>query len=158
MLQNPLVVLWGIGNPLYGDDAAGPALANMLKTKTPLWLRVFNCETVPENYVAPLRKISPATLLIVDAADMDEDPGEIRRMGLGDFSNISFGTHGLPIDMMLEGMGINVVIIGIQPLSRDIGANISSPVRHAVGKLAELITSGKWETIGSLHQEKRSPR
>jgi len=157
-LNNPSIVLWGMGNPLYGDDAAGSILAKELQGKTPQWLRIFNCETVPENYLAPLRKIAPDFLIIVDAADMGKDPGEIRRMNLADFSNITFSTHGLPLDMILGDLDIDIIIIGIQPLSRDLGAGLSIPVLHAIEDLKELILMRNWENIIYLHQEKRSPR
>lgn len=157
-MSNPSVVLWGIGNPLNSDDAAGPVLADRIKAKAPEWLNVFNCETVPENYLAPLGRISPETLIIVDAADMGIDPGEIRRMTLKDFSNVSFSTHGLPLDIMLEGYNPAVIIIGIQPSSRDLSMELSPPVMNALDRLEELILSRKWATIPDIHQEKRSPR
>lgn len=157
-MSNPSVVLWGIGNPLYSDDAAGPFLAEKMKARAPEWLNVFNCETVPENYLAPLGRISPEILIIVDAADMGIDPGEMRRMRLKDFSNVSFSTHGLPLDIMLQGYNPDVIIIGIQPLSRGLSMELSPPVIKTLDRLEELILSRKWEIIPDIHQEKRSPR
>lgn len=152
------VVLWGIGNPLFGDDAAGTILAEKLKQEEPEWLKVFNCETVPENYVAPLKKIAPQILIIVDAADMGTRPGEIRKMALEDFSNVSFSTHGISLDLLLGGIDSEIIIIGIQPLHRDLAIGISKPVISALQDLEELIITRKWEMIEDIHQEKRSPR
>ncbi len=158
-MSKPSVVLWGIGNPLFGDDAAGTVFADMLKNKEPEWLKVFKCETVPENYVAPLRMLSPEVLLIVDAADLGKRPGVMKRMTLKDFSNISFSTHGISLDLMLEGIDSRVIIIGIQPLTRELAfEEISEPVRSALEELEDIIISRSWDRIEDLHHEKRSPR
>ena len=158
-MSKPSVVLWGIGNPLYGDDAAGTVFADMLKDKEPEWLKVFKCETVPENYIAPLRMLSPEILLIVDAADFGASPGDMKRMTINDFSNISFSTHGISLDLLLEDITSRIIIIGIQPATRELALEeISEPVRSALEELEDLIISKKWDSIEDLHQENRSPR
>lgn len=153
-------VFWGIGSSIMGDDGAGPAIAKNLARKGLPWLAVFNCETVPENYLAPLKKISPLTLIAADAAEMGLSPGEFRKMELSEFSNISFTTHGFPINLLLEDIekDIEIITIGIQPLIREPSEDLSKQVHNAVNEIARTVAQRKWKNIPDLYHEKRSPR
>ncbi|WP_286954882.1 hydrogenase maturation protease, partial [Aminobacterium sp. UBA5277] len=69
------IILWGTGNPLFGDDGVGPFVAQYLQKKEmehPIC--AINCETTPENYIGDLQRQHPDLLLIVDAADMGLPP------------------------------------------------------------------------------------
>ena len=59
--------LWGVGQPLRGDDGAGVFVASRLARRPPEGLRVRVCETVPDNYLALLLRNPPELLLVVDA-------------------------------------------------------------------------------------------
>ncbi|MBN1333866.1 MAG: hydrogenase maturation protease [Synergistales bacterium] len=146
------VVVWGLGNPILGDDSAGLRVSEMLKRKALDWLESFTCETVPENYTSPLKRIGPSILIIVDAADMGIPGGEYRKMELHHFSNISFTTHGMPLDLILMDCQpiIQIVAIGIQPLERTPSVDISPKVRQAITEIVDLIVRKKWNDIPSL--------
>ena len=56
------VVIVGVGNALKADDAAGPVLAETLRKRFPD--RVFDAGQVPENYLGPIRRARPDTILL----------------------------------------------------------------------------------------------
>ena len=86
-----------VGNPMMGDDAAGPLLARAL-TNAPIpgW-EVLNGGSAPENVLYRVRELDPQEVLVVDSADMDLEPGEVRLIPaerLGD--PFIMTTHSLP--------------------------------------------------------------
>jgi len=84
MIKNSLkerTVFLGIGNPLRGDDGAGCKFIRELKR----WgagrrkgIYLFNGEQLPENYLEPIVKIQPATVVLVDAVDFGAPAGEVK--------------------------------------------------------------------------------
>ena len=155
-------VLWCVGNPLLQDDGAGPALFTILEGVAPGQLRVVNCETTPENYIAPLTRAirnDSVHLLIVDAAEMGLPGGAVRRMRLDEFAGVAFGTHGIPLPMLLAPLlpELDVTVLGIQPARRGLGDSLSPEVSRAVETLAPLLREGRWEEVDP-YQENCSPR
>ncbi|WP_286951627.1 MULTISPECIES: hydrogenase 3 maturation endopeptidase HyCI [Aminobacterium] len=155
------ITLWGIGNPLFGDDGVGPFIAKELHKKRALHpITAIDCETIPENYIAPLKRNLPNLLLIVDAADMDLPPGSVRRIPLHMVENVSFSTHGLPLGMLLEDIAqkITIIYIGIQPFSQNLGESLSQKVKDAAEKLILILEKQHFEKIPLLYQENLSPK
>ncbi len=155
-------IVWCIGNPLLQDDGAGPALFSLLERSPSEKLHAVNCETTPENFLAPLRRSMqqrtegdpPLLLLIADAADMRLSGGSIRRMKLSDSENLSFSSHGVALSLLLAPLlsGLEVVILGIQPEFRGFGDSLSPEVSEAVEHLAELLREDRWIEL-SPYQE-----
>ncbi len=72
------VALVGIGNPLKGDDASGLVTIHRLQeADLPDNLYRIDSGAVPENCTGILRKIQPALVIFIDAADMGMKPGGI---------------------------------------------------------------------------------
>ncbi len=160
------IVVWCIGNPLLQDDGAGSALFGLLQGRAIEQMSVVNCETTPENYIASLTRNArggpeenPAILLIVDAAEMGLPGGSIRRMRLEDFGNIAFGTHGVPLPLLLGPLlpTLEVIVLGIQPANRGFGDALSPEVFRAVETLAPLLMEKRWNEV-EPYQENCSPR
>ncbi len=135
-----------IGNEMMGDDSAGPLLAQMLR-RCPLegW-SVLNGGSVPENLLHQVREISPQAVLVVDAADMDLEPGEIRRIRAEKIRDPFFiTTHTLPVSYFMESLSefvCNVEMIGIQPDLVAFGFPISASVEKAVETIYETLKQG----------------
>jgi hypothetical protein len=71
-------IILTVGNRMMGDDAAGPLLAALLqRSPAPGW-QVLDGGLAPENVVHRVRAIAPGRVLIVDAAEMELEPGEVR--------------------------------------------------------------------------------
>ncbi len=153
-------VLWGLGNELLGDDAAGIIAARRIAAIAPKGWTVSECSTVPENFLRDLAEDKAQRLIVVDAADMGLEPGEIRLLTLDDAKDFSFSTHGLALSLLLEPYtdSLEIVIIAIQPLTFAPGTSLSEEAKKAVDSVVSAIPNCSWKNFPRLHQENRSPR
>lgn len=158
--MHPVTAIWGVGNEIMGDDAAGIFAAELIRKRGLPWIRVFICGTLPENYIATLGTLSPKTLLIIDAADMGERAGDIRLLRVADIGGAAFSTHGFPLGVLLAPFEsrIQIRIIAIQPLDTRLGCKISRQIRSAARKVAEAVCEGSWESLPPFQRENLSPR
>lgn len=146
------VAILGIGSPLRGDDAAGPLFIKELDSaikgaKVALPVKLFSCETAPENYTGDIRKFGPTHIIIVDAVDMGKEAGRADIVDLEKRNEqVSFSTHRLPISMFIEYLkqylNCRVIMIGIQPKSIDFSAPLSGEVREAVKQVSSSVLGG----------------
>lgn len=152
--------VWGVGNEIMGDDAAGICAARMVMERDLPWIRVFLCGVLPENHMTPLREAPPERLLIMDAADFGGEPGDIRLLETRDIAGAVLSSHGIPIGVLLAPFEekIFIRIIAIQPLYTGLREGLSPPVEKAVRKAAAAVCSGTWDRFPPLHSENLSPR
>jgi len=106
-------------------------------------LAVFLGGTAPENLTGEIKRYAPTHLVIVDAADLNAEPGAITLMDPDSIGGTTFCTHNLPIkvmiDYLLDSFQCDVTIVGIQPKSLAVGDPVSSEVLAAVESLATTI-------------------
>ena len=143
-------MLLGIGNELNGDDAVGCYIADNFSARN--WLSV-NAGTVPGNFTGLVKREKPPVLVIVDAADMNLQPGEIRRLKKEQANSAFYSTHSLPISEFIsqvESFVQEIVLLGVQPRDLSQFAALSDEAREAAQKLAETIRQGKWKEIPLL--------
>ena len=79
----------------------------------------INTTTVPENYTGVVRQMHPDVLILLDAADMREEPGTLRRLDPDAIQSGDFGTHAGSLGQIaryLSDCAGEVIILGIQPL------------------------------------------
>ena len=152
-------ILWCIGSPILLDDGAGPALFSELEAFPAEGVVPVNCETTPENWIAPLSKNPPQVLMVADAADMGLPGGSVRRMNLEDTGGITFSSHGIPLSVLLEPFknSVEIRVIGIQPERRGFGEGLSPEVSRAVQSVAQAIREGRTGEL-ERYQENLSPR
>ncbi|MDR1874409.1 MAG: hydrogenase maturation protease [Synergistaceae bacterium] len=145
------VGVWGVGNVFLGDDAAGCAVAELLRLAG--MPGVVDCGTTPENWTATLRRDPPSVLLVVDAADMGLEPGECRLLNLDGMDAFADSSHGIPLPLLLGPfMGLmEIVGIGIQPASLRLGEPFSDAVDEAVRRVADAILKDEWREIARLN-------
>jgi len=132
-------ILMGIGNPLRRDDGAGNYVARNFRRKG--WTSL-DCGTVPENFTGITRKERPPLLVLVDAADMGNPAGESRVVPKEKISTVSFGTHQVSLDVLvdfLSGTAGRVVIVGVQPLVVETGEGLSPVVREGADRLVRTL-------------------
>jgi hydrogenase 3 maturation protease len=156
------VAVLAIGSSLRGDDAAGlqaaeqlrrvttgtrvKAARSALRTRRPT-LRIFLGETAPENLTGEIKKFRPTHLVILDAADAARKrPGSItlvQHERLRGGSSIS--THNMPVNVLVQylqqSVPCKVLILGIQPKSREYGRPLSAPVKKAARRAAAALAA-----------------
>ncbi len=140
-------ILLGIGNPLASDDKAGLIVAELVYATAGDRWTVIPAYTAPENFTREIRTIAPDLLVIVDAADMGLFPGAIRTVSPSLISDAGWGTHQSSLSTLASFLApacTEIVIIGIQVLSREFGEMISPPVQKAAEEVAERIIRRTW--------------
>lgn len=135
------VAVVGIGNPLRGDDGLGPKLIELLREKG-TGATLFDCGTTPENYIFPILSSLCETVILVDAADFQGAPGQIKILELGAVSMASFSTHNpsprLFTDLLKTGNeNLNIFVISIQPKTVAFGENLSDEAKAGIAALAD---------------------
>lgn len=142
-------ILLGIGNEMNGDDAIGTYVARKFKCEG--W-KAIDCATVPENFTGEIRKHKPDKIIIVDAADMNLPPGEIRKIPKEKIRKVNFSTHTIPLSLFITHLekttDADIFLIGIQPKS--MYGKVSNEVMEAGNKVIEYIKEGMIDKICEL--------
>ena len=140
------VALLGVGSDLRGDDAAGLLVAKLLSQslKKHGSFKVFFGDTAPENLTGEIKRFCPTHLVIVDSADMHEAAGVVKLINPDQVGGLSFCTHSLPVkimaDYLVQSLGCQIAIIGIQPKALDFGSSVSKEIKKAVNDIAGVLT------------------
>jgi len=143
----PRIVLLGIGNELNGDDAAGVWIARRLKSvlKDSPRLLILDCGTVPENAFGEMRRFEPDFILLVDAAEIDGKPGEVKFVDPHDTSGFSASSHSLPFSVLSKYIEkefkCGVSLLGIQPSSLEFDAGLSSEVKNSITIMVKVLST-----------------
>ena len=141
-------VVMCIGNPEGGDDAVGPYIADKLKDTD---LDVIDCKTNPENYTSVVKRKNPDKLIIIDAADMGLEPGEIRIIPKEKIGVMTISTHGIPLSVLmgyLEQSVKEVILIGIQP--KTMSGEMTDIIRNSADNLIAIIENHEIFKINHL--------
>lgn len=130
-----------------GDDGAGPLLARLLeKNRIPGW-QVINGGSAPENFLYQVRDEKPEAVVVVDACEMNLQPGSIRLLSESDIAHEFFlSTHRLPLSFFISALKElvpEIYFVGIQPALVAFGLPISPEVRRAVEIVYEQLKTGK---------------
>jgi hydrogenase 3 maturation protease len=150
-MKKKLVVT--VGNRMMGDDAAGPLLAQKLQ-QTPLveW-EVLDGGSAPENCLYLIREMAPDQVLVIDAADMDLVPGEMRLISAEKLEDpFLMTTHTLPLSYFVQSLREfvpQVDLVGVQPNVVAFGYPVSAEVTQAVEQVYENLKQADfvWECL-----------
>jgi hydrogenase 3 maturation protease len=134
------VALVGIGHPLKGDDAAGLVVIHQLQqANLPDNLYRIDSGAVPENCTGVLRKIQPALVVYIDAAEMGLEPGDVALFDSDQVGRVTGITHSLPFGVLVQyikaEIDCDIWVLGIQPAQNEVLA----PLSDVVGKAVEWI-------------------
>lgn len=145
-------LMLAVGNSMMGDDGAGPMLFDLMQ-ETPIdgWLAI-NGGSSPENVAHQIRELNPAFLLIVDAADIGLDPGQIRVIDPEDIAEMFImSTHNLPLNFLIDQLkeDINhIIFLGIQPDLVGFYMPMNEKVTAAVHQVYAALPN--WEGLGGF--------
>ena len=155
-MNNPKKLVFTVGNSMMGDDAAGLLLAKKLQREPLADWEVLHGGSAPENYLHRVREMAPQQVLVVDAADMDLSPGEVRLISAEQIGDpFLLTTHSLPLTYLIEAMREyvpKVDLLGIQPDTVFFGLPISARVEDAVDRIYTDLQNNRWnwEQLGEM--------
>lgn len=145
------VLIAALGNPLRGDDGAGPAIIQVLKNEYLLQKNVTFYELNGSALLSVLIDSRFDKVIIVDAANIKSTPGEWIRFELNDVELtsldldycISLHHINLPeIITILETLRVEIpdmIIFGIQPQDVDYSDELSEAVKATIQPLCRTI-------------------
>lgn len=135
------IVFVGIGNTLKGDDGCGPVFIEKIKGKVKAVC--IDAGATPENYTGKIIKEKPDTIILIDAVHLDKKPGEYEIVQKSDIEKHGFTTHDISPNIVIEYLeketNAQIYMIGIQPLSLNLGEPVSEPVVQAINEITRLI-------------------
>lgn len=138
------VVVVGVGNPIRMDDFVGVKIVRDLGGKVDSdRVMLIEAETIPENYMQQIIDYKPTHILIIDAAKLELEAGELRLINpkqLTDFP--AFSTHMIPLRIFCEYLKTTNARMGlllVEPEKTDFGEGITSKVETASRTIHELL-------------------
>ena len=138
----PLTVV-GVGNAMKADDGFGPAVVAALPELD--GVTCFDAGMAPENWLGPIARSEPASILVLDAADLGEPPGTLRLLAPDALDDVATSTHGLPLGFFLQLLAQEcdapACILAAQPTTIGLDDPMSAPVLAAVRRAAAVISS-----------------
>lgn len=147
-------LLFTVGCVLRGDDAVGPYVAKLFKEdEIDGWMLVEGDQT-PENELGYLRRLHPKRIVMIDAADMGLDAGEVRLIKAEDVkTSFLFTTHSMPITYLLgqlEDACDELVFIGVQPAQTEFFAPLTDAVRESAKTIYRSLLEDDFSEISPL--------
>lgn len=136
------ICIVGVGNVQRGDDGAGPCVIDARRSGTRgVWV---DAGVAPENFLEPIARSNPDTVLIVDAVTFGGFPGECRLLDVTELDALVLSTHacslGLLSDYLSARTGARLGVLAIQPERIDAGEGLSYPVKKSVRELAAMLS------------------
>lgn len=147
------VAVIGVGNPLWGDDGAGPELLRRLRSEWEVQERqpdshgkffFIDAGDSPEDCLIRVADLSPDVILVMDAMDLHAEPGSVALLQSEALPEaVCCSTHRLPLKTLLrlwEAGGSKTLVLGIQPKDRVFRQGLSAEVEMSIDSLARFFT------------------
>ena len=138
-----------VGAVLRGDDAAGPMLSKMLEEKPVDGWQVIDGEMTPEDYTGVVKREKPDFLVLVDAAQMNLEPGAVRLL---ERDNV-VSAHSMPLSYLIDeiaGYCGELIFIGIQPAQLEFFAPLTPEVLSSVEDVYAAIAADDFSAIAHV--------
>lgn len=156
MYQNFFIkkrLVFGCGNPLFGDDGFGPAVIEHLEQhhEIPENAEILDAGTSIRDILFDivLSVHKPDQIVIIDAFNQHKSiPGEIFEINVNDIplNKISdFSLHQFPTTNMLKelseetGIDVQVFVVGTDLLPEQVQPGLSKPVQQAIPLMCKKI-------------------
>lgn len=138
------VVIAGIGNPIRKDDFVGVKIVQDLQGTVSDKVSLLQCETVPESYMHEIVEINPTHVLLIDAAILGLNPGEMRLVfpeQLADFPAIT--THVLPMRIFCEYVTkmtkAKIALLLVEPENTEFGEGLTLTAKAVAEKVVVVL-------------------
>jgi len=138
------IAVLGIGNVYRKDDGVGSLIIQKLEEYSlPENVKLFNCETVPENFTYAVRSFNPTHIILVDSALLNQKPGTVKLVSPEKIGGITVSTHTLPLTFLVkyfeEFIGAKTVLVAIQPKNVDFGFGLTVEVEKTLRNLVKVL-------------------
>ncbi|MFX1251522.1 MAG: hydrogenase maturation protease [Promethearchaeota archaeon] len=137
------VIIFGVGNPLQGDDGVGAFIAENLVSKLHTF-KAMSAEGSPENFVGKIDRLKPEILILIDAAIFEGQEGEIKLIPPEEIMGLTISTHQLPLSMLGKFLqhsnpDLRILFIGIQIVNMEfLSSSLTKPVEAAAQKIISM--------------------
>ncbi|MFC1761848.1 hydrogenase 3 maturation endopeptidase HyCI [Planctomycetota bacterium] len=136
-------LILGIGHRLKGDDGVGPFICDLIEDR--INAEVLDVGSTPENYIGPIVALKPSAILMLDAADIGQEPGSYTLLPREGLATTLASTHALSWQLLWDTLGqympMSVYFLGIQPASTALGESLTKPVEQTAYIIAEELMS-----------------
>ena len=138
------IVIAGIGNSIRRDDFVGVKIIQNLEGKISKNVQLIECETVPESFLEPMIEFNPSHVLLIDAAILGSEPGDISLIDPESVAEVpAVTTHMLPLRRFCEYItkmtGAKIALLLVEPEDTDFGEGLTIRVQAAAEKIAETL-------------------
>ncbi len=148
----------GVGNRDRGDDGAGPAVADRVRAAG---VRALVIEGDLSDLA--LRWRPDDRVVVVDAVRTGAEPGTVHRVprelweppATPGASRAPWSSHGvgvrdaLGLAVLLDLLPASLEVVGVEMAGDRLGTGLSGPVREAVDRVAQAISTSTLDTIAS---------
>ncbi|MCK8601292.1 hydrogenase maturation protease [Desulfoferrobacter suflitae] len=166
ILHSPIVV-FGCGNPLFGDDGFGPKVIEALQKNYPLPPSVLAADvgTGIGSYLFDLALIEPkpSCIFIVDAVSQPgREPGALFELSIEDMplpKKTDFSLHQFPsVNLLLElqnlgGVKIRILAVQVKEIPEKVQPGLSPAVEKQIEACCEWLQKQILVEIESIGQE-----
>lgn len=129
---------------MRGDDGFGPALIGRLKGK--INLICIDAGNAPENYLGRIIKEEPDTVLLVDVAHLDLEPGQYQILQPPDILKCGLTTHDMSSRMLIDFLEnqtqADIFMLAVQPKNISLGEEMSECLSKTLDEIELLIQEG----------------
>ncbi len=135
------VYVLGLGNTDRADDGAGVLVAHALKKLFPSF-SYSEHDGVEGTVLDISEKDEDATVLFVDAANLNEVPGSFRVIRRDDIKQTEITTHRVAVALMasvLEKSGKESAVVCIQPGRIEFRGDVTQPVQRAIATVTSVL-------------------
>ena len=147
--KNSRIAIIGIGNELRHDDIAGlEVVRNLIKEfqhrKPFLNIHLLEGEDAPLSKVHEIIDWNPTDLIMLDAGELNSEPGTIELMKKEEIFRFSTSSHSGSKSILLDFLTVNIpnleiIIIAIQVEKIIFERGISEKVKQAVEELTKML-------------------
>jgi hydrogenase 3 maturation protease len=131
-----------VGNSLRGDDGAGVFIAENLPLDNDN-ITIINAGDSPESVFYRVLEAHPVKTVIIDAADFNGVPGEVRTFSPSRLHEAPLSTHRFPLrviaQLIEEDLNCEVHLVGIQIRCARLGNPMDSGVKKSSRAIVNCI-------------------
>jgi hydrogenase 3 maturation protease len=138
------VALVGVGHPMRGDDFVGSFIVkDLMKKLRNSNVILFDAEDGIEWVTSKIAAFNLRHLILLDACQMNADPGEVALIRLAETSYPFFTTHGIPLKLLVSKLlpSVETSILAIQPGRMGLNEHLSPEVLAVANGISNFVVA-----------------